>query len=151
MVKLYLWLINQAPYHRRSEGITPRTLNIHTWCRYLVRFCPRPLYSLGKSHQYPSDRTLVALQRWSGCYREDKNLLPLLWIKPWFLRCLSCSLTLYQVSYQDYQFQACSETKYVQLWCIFTQKDFAVHNIHILQVLTSPMKMRRTSTGIAWH
>jgi hypothetical protein len=134
-------VINQSGTIPQAEWRYNSTHSQHPHLVQIIsQILPQPLYSWGKCHQYPSDRTLDAPDRWSGCYIEEKNLLPLLGIISRSLRCPSCSLTLYQLSYQDSQFQACSETKYVQPCHISTQKDFAGHNGHILQVLTSPMR-----------
>jgi hypothetical protein len=40
----------------------------------MVSFTPQPLYSCGKSPQYPFDRRMAGLQNQSGHYEEEKNL-----------------------------------------------------------------------------
>jgi hypothetical protein len=40
----------------------------------VVKFTPQLLYT-GKESLYPLNRRLVALQRWSGCFGEERNAL----------------------------------------------------------------------------
>jgi len=48
----------------------------------VVSFIPQPLYPWGKRPQYPLERRLGELQRWSGHGGEEKTSLPLSQIKP---------------------------------------------------------------------
>jgi hypothetical protein len=58
-------------------GIAPRILDLGTKWRWVVSLTPRPLYSQGKLHWYPSDRRLGGPQSRSGHSGEEKNSHPL--------------------------------------------------------------------------
>jgi hypothetical protein len=54
---------------------------------------PRTLYPNGNSPWYPLDRRLGGPQRWFGHAGEEKNLLNLSGIQPWFLSHPDCGYT----------------------------------------------------------
>jgi hypothetical protein len=62
--------------HWGSGGIAPRILDLGTRWRWVVNFTLRPLYSQGKSPQYPLDRRLGRPQSRSGHGGEEKNSQP---------------------------------------------------------------------------
>jgi hypothetical protein len=68
-----------------SRGIALCILDLVITWRLMVSTTPQFLYSRVKSPQYPLDGRLGGPQNWSGCYGEEKNLLPLLGIKLQFL------------------------------------------------------------------
>jgi hypothetical protein len=51
-------------------------LDFGTRWRWVVSFTPRPLYSREKSPRYILGRRLGEPQSSSGCYGEEKNLVP---------------------------------------------------------------------------
>jgi hypothetical protein len=73
------------------------------------------LYPRGKSPWHPLNRRLGGLQGLSGNFREKKNLLPLLGIKPCFLHHIAHSLiTIQTMLYRSLEFYMC-KTKIIIL------------------------------------
>jgi hypothetical protein len=72
--------LNWPPRHEGvlgSGGIAPRTFDLGTEWRWVVRFMPRPLYSQAKSSWYPLDRRLDGPQSRPGHGdEEEKNSRP---------------------------------------------------------------------------
>lgn len=64
-----------------SRFIAPPILDLGTTWSWMVNFASWPLYAPIKNYQYPSNRHLHGHHSQTGC-SEEKNLLPLLWIKP---------------------------------------------------------------------
>jgi len=87
-VKLSLCLTTYTPLRRihclikyhamkaywRSGCKDPRILNHSTRWRWVVSFMPWPLYTGGKSPQYPLNIRLGGLRRRSGCDGEVKKI-----------------------------------------------------------------------------
>jgi hypothetical protein len=69
----------------------PRTINIGTEWRYVVRFMPRPLYPHINSSRYSLDRRLGEPQNWSGRCGEKRHVSSRKQ-KPFFLACPACKL-----------------------------------------------------------
>jgi hypothetical protein len=67
-------------------------LNLSFRYRWMVSIMPRPLLPPGNSLRYHLYWRLGGPQRQSGCYGEEKNLLPLPEIEPEFLGCPAHSL-----------------------------------------------------------
>jgi hypothetical protein len=61
--------------------VEQRTYQYPCRWRCVVKFTPQPLYT-GKESLYPLNRRLVGLQRWSGCFGEERNMLGLQGLKP---------------------------------------------------------------------
>jgi hypothetical protein len=76
-IKAYKW----------SGDITPLICNFVIRWRSVVRFVTWPLYSL-----YQLNRRLRGSQSQSGCFREQKNFLPLPGNKTWIIQCMVQSL-----------------------------------------------------------
>ena len=73
------------------------TLNISTVWRWVLSFTALPLYQLFSL--YPLNRRLVGPRSQFRCIGEEKNLVLLCDIKPWFLCCPFSSLLMYWVQY----------------------------------------------------
>jgi hypothetical protein len=73
--------------HVESGGAALLILNLSIRWRWVVSFTPWLLYPQGKSPCYPLNRRLGGSQERCGSFGEEKNLLLLPWIKPWFLDC----------------------------------------------------------------
>jgi hypothetical protein len=101
---------------------TTSILNLNTRWRSVVSFTPQLFYVWGKSPQYPMERRLGGPHSQSGCFGEEKNLLPLLAIEsqlssPW--------PSLYSLSYCSSQVFVFARTyshthththKYIHIW-----------------------------------
>jgi hypothetical protein len=81
-----------TPWRRiGSWGIAPRNINPVTSWRW-VACTHRPLYPTANSPRCPLDRGLGGPWSLSGRFAWEKNLLTLLGIEPWLLRCSACGL-----------------------------------------------------------
>jgi len=70
----------------------PCIFNLYLRWRWGVSFTPSLLYLEGKGPPYPVNRRLGVPQSPSEHSAEEINLLPLLGIEPWYLRCSVCCL-----------------------------------------------------------
>jgi hypothetical protein len=87
------------------------------------------LYLWGKRPQYPLYR-MDELQSKSGCFKEKKNLLPMLRIKPQFLHCPVCNPK------RTSQF---TKTKEMEISVTTGMGAVGIHHQQQLQVLASIM------------
>jgi len=91
-----------------SGHFDPLILNLRTRLGQVVSFTSWLIYPRVKSPWYSSDRRLGGLQGLSGHFREEKNILPLLGIKPCFLHHTAhCLVTIQTMLYQLLQFYMC--------------------------------------------
>jgi hypothetical protein len=67
-------------------------LHLRTRWRWRIKFLPQSFNPLGSGPRYPLRIRLGGPQGRSGLYGEEKSLLPLLEVEPWFLRFLFCRL-----------------------------------------------------------
>ena len=75
-----------------SRGIAQCIIHLGSRCRWVVNSMPWLLYAIGKSLCYPFSRRMGEPRRYSGCFGEEKNLLPMSGIEPWFHHYLACIL-----------------------------------------------------------
>jgi len=85
--------------YRWRKGIAPVILNIRTKWRWVVNFMPC-CFTSRKTPIYPLNRRLGGPQSWSGCFWEEKFLLPWLRLEPQTIQPVAQSLyRLYSSSY----------------------------------------------------
>jgi hypothetical protein len=66
---------------RENRSMAPPTLNLGAGWKCVVNFTPRPIDPT-KSPRYPLNMRLGGPQSWSGRFREQKNLSPLMETEP---------------------------------------------------------------------
>jgi hypothetical protein len=79
MLSLYLIIyLSTMPWRHMAEWrYSSIILYLGTRWRWVVSFTTLPLYPRGNSPRYSFDRRLGGLKSQSGCWREEKNLLPI--------------------------------------------------------------------------
>jgi hypothetical protein len=104
----------------------------------MVNFKHHPLCPRGKHSKYPLCKEMGGLQEWSGYFREEKDLLPLLGIKLWILSRPGLSLVAVHTVLSSDFFNPAQKYKFPP----------QTHNSALIPALSSPVPLLASDTNI---